>query len=255
MTIYPQCAATEEDGPQFDPILSNHVFPKQLARLREAGRKMTVFNKLSRETARFHEELARKHGVNTPRGLAHFKAAKAFREPNGKLMEFFNQQPQQAGQPDQGLDPKAKMNMHSSAIKHHKKAAEKAGLDTDEGHAHVAMMEKHMDALRDAKNQHKQKKQAKASTHGASGRKVPFGGVPKKSEQRNQDIHQNKMPIELPPGSANKAPRRNTPEAGRVFGRQGFGKMRASGKRQVFVAPRYDKSHPEGFKKDYGQEA
>lgn len=237
MTYYPQCAAEEEDGPQFNPILSNHVFPEKLSRLREAGRKMTVLNKLSRETAKFHEEQARRHGVNTPRGLMHFRASKAFTEGNNKLMEFFNQG--QGGEQGQsGLDPKAEKQAHLNSIKFHKKAAEKAGLDTDEGHAHVGIMEKHMDMLNHAKKKSalvQQQKKQQQSAAGEKGRRVPFTGVPKKSEIKNPDIHQNKPPIKLKPSDANKE---------------------AKGKSNKYVAPRYDKSHPEGFKKTYdGMEA
>src|SRR5437879_3616031 len=114
--MYPECAATEEEGANFDPILSIHVFPKKLARLREAGKAMSLFKKLARETSKFHEELAKRHGVHTPRGLAHFRVAKAYREADTKLMELF-------GKDGAQLDPKSVATASKDAAQFHKKMA------------------------------------------------------------------------------------------------------------------------------------
>jgi len=222
MAFYPEAAATEEDGPQFGSILSNHVFPAELTRLRESARRMSTLQKIARETSGFHMEAARRHGVNTARGLAHFRAAKAYREADNKLLEFFNT----PGTTSDGnpLDPKAQCEAHGEAVKFHKKMAEKHGLDSDKGHAHVALMEKHMDAIRGLKANKKQQQ----SAFGQKGRQSPVP-VPKKSQMKNPDIRQNKPPAPLAQLQQN----------------------RASGK-GTFVAQRYDKSHPEGFKKEYG---
>lgn len=229
MTIYPACSATEEEGPYFAPILSNHILPVGNARLRESGRRMSTIKKIARETSGFHMEAARRHGVDTARGLAHFRAAKAYREADSKLMEFFDSQGQQPGHGASQLDPKAQCDAHGEAVKFHKKMAEKHGLDSDQGHAHVALMEKHMDAIRGLKQNAKQQKQQKPAAQGPAGRQQPQMPIPHKSQMKNPDIRQNKPPIML--------------------------KQKASGgKNENYVAQRYDQSHPEGFKKDYEAE-
>lgn len=221
MPIFPQCAATEQDGPQFDPPRSNCVDVSRLTRLREAGRRMSVEAKLTRETAGFHREAARRHGLMTERGLAHYKAARAIEGGSQKMMEFFNQG-QQAP-----LDPKAQFEMHNEAMKFHKKQAEKHGLDTDQGHAHVQMMQQHMKKARDLKQKaQQQKSQQQDQQGGVSGRQSPMP-VPKKSEMPNKDIRQTGKPVVK------------------------LQQKKASGKSGNYVAQRYDQSHPEGFKKTY----
>lgn len=186
MTTYPQCAATEEDGPTCAPILSNHILPARQTRLRESGRRMSTIQKISRETSGFHMEAARRHGVNTHRGLAHFKAAKAYKEADSKLMQYF-----EGGDPGQDsgqqLDPKAQLQAHQEAVGFHKKMAEKHGLDSPQGSAHIHLMEKHMDSIRGLKQQ--------PAAQGPGGRQQPQMQIPKKSEQPNRDVHQDKPPL------------------------------------------------------------
>jgi hypothetical protein len=230
--------STEEDGPQFDAIRSIQIPPAAPVRLREAGRQMSDIQKIARETAGFHSEAARRHGINTHRGLAHFRAARAFNEAGSKLMEFFNQNPtQQDG--GQRLDPKAQMQAHQDAADFHKKQASKKGLNSDAGAAHVELMQQHMSAARTLKGQaqkdKQQKQQAKAqqpAAQGPKGRQQPKMPIPSKSQQPSQDVRQVKPPIELQP---KKKPIMASREAGDG----------------TYVAQRYDKSHPEGFKKEY----
>lgn len=207
MTHYPASSGSEEGGTNYAAINSNSINPAAITRLREARKKEDVFNTLSRETAKFHEERALKHGLTSRRGLAHFKAAKAYREAGNKLMEFFKEGPPQdpgAG-PAGNVDPAALAEVHKEAMDFHKRCAKKHGLDTPQGQAHVQMLQMHQAAgtqhANDAKNQKAQQKQQKQQAKGeqqagASGRKSPVP-VPKKSEMPNQDIRQNKPPIAI----------------------------------------------------------
>ncbi len=278
MTWYPACAATpEDDGPNFDPPVMGSGLSVQVRRLREAE----AFTTVSREAREFHERRARRYGVNTPRGLAHFKAAKAYTREGGRLQEMF----ENGGEIGE-LPPKAIMAVNKAAIAFHKGQAEKAGLDSDQGHAHIAAMEHHMDIHNKAKKQHQASKQQRqpmqAAAPGHSGKQSPVP-VPAKSEQPNEDIHQ-----DLPPVPLKRLQQGNETygaHAGRI--RMSSKKREAvgakpdhledcfpkpvkklmkpnlvfrahklkmhSGKRgqeaggQGMVAQRYDQSHPEGF--------
>lgn len=187
MTMYPECAATpEEDGPNFVAPTMGEMMKPGLKRLREAD----AFKKVSREAANFHERKARSYGVDSAAGIAHFKASRAYRsqEAAGQLQEMFD-----SGDGQQ-LDPKGCMKAHKSAIQFHKKAAQKAGLDSDEGQAHVQALQNHLQGLKQAKQQAQPPKE---STSGLSGKQNPVP-VPKKSDQPNGDIRQQKpaVPIE-----------------------------------------------------------
>lgn len=172
--FYPECAATpEEDGPNFESPLMGPAFQRGQRRLREAE----AFSKVQREAREFHERKARKYGVDHPVGMAHFKASRAYVESAGKLQEMFGTEGGQ--QPD----PKAMCKAHKAAIKFHKKSAQKAGLDSPTGQAHVNALQTHLGALN----------KLKASIAGASGKQSPVP-VPKKSDQPNGDIHQNLPP-------------------------------------------------------------
>lgn len=182
MTWFPQCATTaEEDGPNFEPPILGPAFSRGQKRLREAQ----AFSKVQREASEFHERKARKYGVDHPVGMAHFKAARAYRttEAAGRLQEMFDQNQSQ-------IPPKAIHKAHKAAVGFHKKAAQKAGLDSPEGQAHVAALQHHLGIVNNAKQQ------MKASVAGHSGKQSPVP-VPKKSEQPNEDIRQNLPPQPL----------------------------------------------------------
>lgn len=201
MSWYLEAAATpEEDGPNFEPPILGPAFQSGQRRLREAE----AFSKVQRESHEFHERKARKYGLDHPVGLAHFKAARAYKEAGGKLQEMFDAQ-NQGQQPD----PKAMCKAHKSAVKFHKQQAQKAGLDSPLGQAHVNALQTHLGALNKLK-------QAKASTAGASGKQSPVP-VPKKADQPNGDIRQ-----DLPPEPLKKL-QQNKREAIRRFGKEAKG--------------------------------
>jgi hypothetical protein len=178
MTWYPACAATpEDDGPNFEPPVIGRAFQRGQARLREAE----AFSSMQKEATKFHERMAKKHGVDRPVGLAHFRAATAYREGPGRLQEMFDK-------PGEQISPKHQMKAHKASIKFHKKQAEKAGLNSPLAHAHLHAMEHHMDGLHQLKQQ-----EAKA---GFSGKQSPVP-VPKKADQPSEDIHQNLPPVPL----------------------------------------------------------
>jgi hypothetical protein len=178
MTWYPACAATpENDGPNFEPPVIGRAFQRGQARLREAE----AFSSMQKEATKFHERMAKKHGVDRPVGLAHFRAATAYREGLGRLQEMFDK-------PGEQISPKHQMKAHKASIKFHKKQAEKAGLNSPLAHAHLHAMEHHMDGLHQLKQQ-----EAKA---GFSGKQSPVP-VPKKADQPSEDIHQNLPPVPL----------------------------------------------------------
>ena len=185
MSYYPECAATpEEEGPQFEPPILGPAYQSGQRRLREAE----AFSKVQRESHEFHERKARKYGLDHPVGLAHFKAARAYREAGGKLQEMFDAQ-NQGQQPD----PKAMCKAHKSAVKFHKQQAQKAGLDSPLGQAHVNALQTHLGALN----------KLKTSIAGASGKQSPVP-VPKKADQPNGDIRQNLPPEPLKKLQQNK---------------------------------------------------
>lgn len=195
MTWYPQCAATpEEDGPNFEPAIIGPAFQRGQRRLLEAQ----AFEKVQREAGDFHERKARKYGVDHPVGLAHFKASRAYRskEAAGRLQEMFDQNQSQ-------IPPNALHKAHKAAVGFHKKAAEKAGLDSPEGQAHIAALQHHLGIAKTAKQQAQSMKQQKASATGYSGKQSPVP-VPKKSEQPNNDIRQNKPAVPLKKLQQNK---------------------------------------------------
>lgn len=273
---YPACASTpEDDGPNFTPTTMFNAINPHNKRLREAA----AFSRVSRETADFHERKARSYGVDHPIGLAHFKAAKAYRsqESAGKLQEMF----ENGGEVGE-LPPKAIMKANRAAMGFHKKQAEKAGLDSDEGHAHIAALEHHMDIFNKAKQQHAAAHGGGESSAGAHGRQSPVP-VPKKSDIPNGDIHQNKPPVPVQqlqskkreaggnrismgldctePSSVKKQVGKNRIFRGKkpkptsrgplaakpqIHGNDIYNKEAGSGGGQ-YVAQRYDKSHPEGF--------
>lgn len=275
---YPACASTpEDDGPNFSPTTMFNAINPHNTRLREAA----AFSKVSRETADFHERKARSYGVDHPIGLAHFKAAKAYRsqESAGRLQEMF----ENGGEVGE-LPPKAIMKANRAAMGFHKKQAEKAGLDSDEGHAHIAALEHHMDIFNKAKQQHAASHGGGESSAGISGKKSPVP-VPKKSDMPNGDIRQNKPPVPVQqlqqskkreaggnrlsmgldctePSSTGKQAGKNVIFKGKrlkpakrgplaakpqihgndIYNREAKGKGGGQ-----YVAQRYDKSHPEGF--------
>lgn len=193
MTIYPACSGSEEGpGANFTPPTLGNFMEKQKndnKRLREAKAGALV----TREGRQFHERQAKRFGVHTSRGLAHFKASKMYTREGNRLQEMFEKSGGQ-GQ----LPPKAIMKASKAAMLFHKKCAEKAGLDSDLGHAHVAQMEHHADMFKKAKGQHQQAGQQnpEEANMGHSGKQSPVP-VPKKSEQPSDDIRQNKPMMRL----------------------------------------------------------
>jgi hypothetical protein len=192
MTMYPQCAATpEDDGAQFEPAVIGVPYQRGQKRLREAQ----AFDTVAREASQFHERKARKYGFSTPKGLAHLKAARSYKEASGRLQEMFN-----SGGGDGGLNPSAVIHANKAAVDFHHKQAAKHGIHSDRGHAHIAAMEHHLGIMNKAK-----KKQSEAAFgHGNKQSPIP---VPKKSEQPSEDIRQNKpmVPLEkLQKKSANR---------------------------------------------------
>lgn len=209
------CSGFEEgDGANFTPPTMGE-FMKRDKQLREARAGAAVI----REARLFHEHNAMKHGIHTKRGNAHMKAARMFsREAGMSLQEKLESLDTEMGK----LDPKAIARASKDSIKFHQKAAQKAGLDTDLGHAHAAAMEHHMDRLNALKGgeqlsnekppqpqknpnpkqpvpkppQPQPQKRMQAAASGKSGKGLPVP-VPKKSDMPNGDIRQNKPPINL----------------------------------------------------------
>jgi len=176
---YPACSGSEElDGPNFvSPVMANTVVP-EMKRLREAE----AFATVAKEARLFHERKAQRHGIDTPVGLAHFRAATAYRESTGHLQEMFE---------DGGtgsLSPHAVACVNKAAIKFHKKAAEKAGLHSSHGKAHIAAIQHHLKVLHRAK-------QLEAKS-GFSGKQSPVP-VPNKRQQPSEDIRQPLPPVPL----------------------------------------------------------
>lgn len=205
MSIIACSGFEEEPGANFTPPTLGAFMENQKAesrRLREARAGAIV----SREGRQFHERQARKHGINTNRGIAHFRASKMYAREGNRLQEMF----ENGGEIGE-LPPKAIMKANKAAMLFHKKQAEKAGLDSDVGHAHVAAMEHHADIMKKARQQHE-------AQFGYGGKKSPVP-VPKKSEQPSEDIKQNKPAVKLNPQDANKPPRKLQQTAGAHAGK------------------------------------
>ena len=180
------CSGFEEGpGANFTPPTLGNFMEKQKSdskRLREARAGALV----TREGRRFHEKQARRFGIHTNRGLAHFRASKMYTREGNRLQEMFEQSGGQ-GQ----LPPKAIMKASKAAMLFHKKQAEKAGLDSDLGHAHVAAMEHHADMFKKAKTQHQQAGQQQQGM-GEAGEGGPGSG-PRKSSAHPADTLKLKM--------------------------------------------------------------
>jgi hypothetical protein len=194
------CAGSDELGANFTPPTLGAFMQKQqseIKRLREAK----AGNQVIKEAREFHERQAKRFGVNTNRGLAHFRASKMFTREGNRLQEMFDQ----GGQDHSELSPKAVMKASKAAMLFHKKQAEKAGLDTELGHAHVAAMEHHADIHKKAKANHQasqpevgngpmdsggQGVPMKASSEGGkgSGRHKSTGLLKKGETRRGNDI-------------------------------------------------------------------
>jgi hypothetical protein len=158
MAWFPECAATPEDeGANWSPATMGNFIAEgkaSLRRLREAD----AYKQVAGEAKSFHEKKALKYGVHTGRGMAHLKASLGYaKEAAGRLQEMFAQ----GGDPSHldELPPKAIIKANKSAMKFHQGQAQKAGLDSDIGHAHIAAMEHHGDILQKAKKLHQQTKQ------------------------------------------------------------------------------------------------
>jgi hypothetical protein len=200
MQTYPECAATpDEAGANFTPF----VIGDDIRRLREA--KGNPFSRVLGEASKFHQRMAKKHGVETPRGMAHYRLAEAFGRPTSKLQEYISTHGEFGN-----LGPKVVQKAHKDSIEYHKKQAEKHGLGTPMGRAHISAMSHHVSEYNQSK---------KESQFGHSGRENPIGGVPKKSEQPSEDIRQKKPLMKL----------QSKTQAARAFGRQAFGPEREGG--------------------------
>jgi hypothetical protein len=163
MTILACSGFDEGPGANFTPPTLGEFMKKREAEtriLREARAGAIV----TREARLFHERQARKHGINTSRGLAHFRASKMFTREASKLQEMF----EQGGHLDE-LPPKAVIKANKAAMMFHKKQAEKNGLDSDVGHAHVAAMEHHADIIKKAKAQGQQQQPQMEADEGGPG--------------------------------------------------------------------------------------
>jgi hypothetical protein len=148
------CAGEDEPGANYTPPTLGDFMKKQkteIKRLREDRAGAQVI----KEAKEFHLRQSAKHGINTNRGLAHFRASKMYTREGNRLQEMFENGGDQMGE----LPPKAIMKANKAAMMFHKKQADKAGLDSDLGHAHVAAMEHHQDIFTKAKQQAKQGKQ------------------------------------------------------------------------------------------------
>lgn len=247
------CAGSDEPGANFTPPTLGLFMKNQeleTRRLREARAGAQVV----KEAREFHERRALHFGVHSPRGLAHYKASRMYTREGSRLQEMF----ENGGEIGE-LPSKAVIKANKAAMGFHKKQAEKAGLDSDLGHAHVAAMEHHADIIKKAKAQHQQQgqpevgngpmdsggkgvpmKQSKREAlpgHGSKQSPVP---VPKKSEQPNEDIHDpTAPPVSLNPEDANKQPRKlqQGKEWGPKFGpSKGWGTPMKASKRRKRIA-------------------
>jgi hypothetical protein len=185
-----ECASSPEDGANWNPPSIGEFIKSSNRRLREAA----AFGKVANETRVFLERKAIKHGLDTNRGLAYFREANAYREAGPRLQEMFDQQSDQTQQ--QGTPPKSMAKVHKAAMKFHKRAAEKAGIDTNTGQAHFAAMNHHINAYKQAKAAHKASKQQDEAAFGHSSKQSPMP-VPAKSQQPSEDIRQDKPAVPL----------------------------------------------------------
>lgn len=154
MTWYLEGAATPElDGPNWTPPTIGNFIAGESTRIRRL-READATRQVAREARMFHEKKALKYGVNTKRGLAHFRASLRYGR-EGRLQEMF-------GDAADNLPPKAWAKASTDAARFHQKQAEKHGLDTPIGQAHVAEMQHHQEMASQALQQHKQLSQQKA---------------------------------------------------------------------------------------------
>lgn len=232
MTWYPECAATpEDDGPNWTPPTTGNLMQEQktkLTRLREAEAGQLV----AREARLFHERKALKYGVHTSRGMAHFKASMGYgntREADGRLQEMFAQ----GGDPSAELPPKAVMKASKAAMKFHQGQAEKHGLNTPVGQAHVAAMQHHQAIHGKAKGQHQQMQQMKMQQQAAQPRSPKVVKPPTQGQPQAQPQGQPMMAsTEGGPGSG----RHKGPGSGeRPSSTSGPGTRGASGKRMTWA--------------------
>jgi len=157
MTWYPACSGSEEEGSNFEPPVIGIPFQRGL-------REAKAFDRVAKDAYDFHEARAIKCGIDRPLGMAHLKAARAYKEAAGRLQEMF----ENGGEVGE-LPPKVVMKANKAAMLFHKKQAEKAGLDSDLGHAHTAALEHHMDIHRRARQQHRAMKGQQESAEGGQG--------------------------------------------------------------------------------------
>lgn len=234
-------------------------------------------------------------------GSSDVESPLSFESPTmGRFMES-----QRLRECDTQLDPKARIKMHKNAIGFHKKQAEKAGIDSDVGHAHIGKMHEHMDGLKKAKEEKAAQPLPEPVTQAppeeqlppkdaASGKSSPVP-VPKKSQQPSNDIKQDKPSVPLKKLQQGKEKGKSFESRVRRFGKEALspkgpqmglkrtlpkeideqegdnriyrgskqhmrdardisreaGKVSSRAipqKREAgYVAPRYDKSHDEGF--------
>jgi hypothetical protein len=174
------CAGSPEEGSNFNPPTMGEFMRNQKISKLQVLRESRAGAAVIKEAHDFHQRKALKYGIETARGLAHMRASRMFgREAGMSLQEKFEQggDPSQLGE----LPPQAVMKANKAAMMFHKKSAEKAGLDSDLGHAHTAAMEHHMDIMKKAKDQMGQQQPAQpqqpmqASSEGGPG-SGPQGG-------------------------------------------------------------------------------
>lgn len=239
MTWYPEAAATEEPGgANFAPVTSHRLLE-------------SVTTRVGRESQQFHEKMARKLGVQTEAGRVHLRAARVYREGKAR----FHEDSDELGE----LPPKSIIAAHKSAAGFHKKAAEKVGLDTDEAHAHVAELERHLDVINKAKQQ---LKTSEAKEHGTERKRSGFSNRYGVNEARTTEEFGipgmswggHKKALLGYPGKKKKPTGPKDPEEmerkqkKKELIRQWPGRAmpaRASG-REAYIEPRQEDSHEEG---------
>jgi len=202
MTIL-EAAGSPEEGSNFNPpTLGDFMKSQKISKLKVL-RESRAGASVIREAHEFHRKQALKHGIDTPRGLAHMRASRMFsREAGMSLQEKF----ENGGDELDELPPKAVMKANKAAMMFHKGQAEKAGLDSDVGHAHTAAMEHHMDIMNKAKNMQKQIGQKKPKGPGvAVGPPDSVGNKPQQPQQQ-QPMQMSK---EGGPGSGRRPSGRN----------------------------------------------
>ena len=236
MTWYPEAAATEEPGgANFAPVMSSRLME-------------SVTSRVGRESQQFHEKMAQKLGVQTEAGRVHLRAARVYREGKAR----FHEDSDELGE----LPPKSIIAAHKAAVGFHKKAAEKTGLDTDEAHAHVAELERHLDVINKAKQQLKasevrehgteRKRSGFSDRYGVNEAEIEEFGIPGMSWGGH------KKALLGHPGKKKKAKSKDPEETEKrqkkkELIRQWSGGLpaRASG-REAYLEPRQEDSHEEG---------